>query len=457
MRAPMLALSPLFLAAALAIDGEEALRHASQLAALGPHPLGSPRSRFAAEYVAAQFREAGLSEVRFQDVVGKDVRGANVLGVLRGPGPELVVLAAHHDTAQDSPGAYGSSGGVGVLIEAARALAGRGDRPRTIVFASFDGREPVLGSRGGLGARAYVQSLGREARQVVGVLVVDRAGRPGIPTVLETTAYPDPLRSGAVLVAPAFLVRATVEGAKAAGESLAAGDPSWSWLYQAGARTYRLTDAGDERPFLEAGLPALRLSGRRFLAADPHDQKPTDTADKLDKSALAQTGRVVLGGLLALENAARAGGSGEETWFLRFGEVASRGALLGAGALSLLPGLLLAARASRLSLGVRLGHAALFGLLLYLQPVLAVFAFFLWNVVTAFGLRLWRLALGGLPAAMLLALGGVAWSRGAANGVLPALYELVLAVVAAALALASGARPGGRPRSSGGRKGLPKR
>jgi hypothetical protein len=125
--------------------------------------------------VAAQFRQAGLREVRLQPVEAKDARGANVLGVLRGPGTEFLVLAAHHDTAPDSPGAYGSGGGVGILIEAARALARRADRPRSVVFASFDGREPYLGGRGGL-AGTYVESLGPEGRQLVGALVLDRAG-----------------------------------------------------------------------------------------------------------------------------------------------------------------------------------------------------------------------------------------------------------------------------------------
>ena len=50
-------LPPLLLAAAL--DGEAALHHASALAALGPHPWGSPRAPVAAEYVASQFRAAG--------------------------------------------------------------------------------------------------------------------------------------------------------------------------------------------------------------------------------------------------------------------------------------------------------------------------------------------------------------------------------------------------------------
>ena len=87
-----------------------------------------------------------------------------------------------------------------------------------------------------------------------------------------------------------------------------------------------------------------------------------------------------------------------------------------------------------------------------------VFTFFMWNVVTAFGLRLWRLALGALPMVALLGFGGLVWSRGAAQGAIPALYELVLALVAGALALASGVgRKAARPRVSGARKGLPKR
>jgi hypothetical protein len=64
----MIPLAGLLLAAATAggaaVDGNAALRHASALASLGPHPWGSPRARAAAAYVAAQLRAAGLSEVR---------------------------------------------------------------------------------------------------------------------------------------------------------------------------------------------------------------------------------------------------------------------------------------------------------------------------------------------------------------------------------------------------------
>src|SRR5271169_7037588 len=127
-------LAPLILAGAF--DGSAALRHASHLAALGAHPWGSTRNSFAAEYVAAQFRDAGLSEVRLQEFESHGIRGSNVIGVLRSNASEFVLVGAHHDTAPEAPGAYDDGGGVGVLIETARVLARQGGRPRTVVFAS---------------------------------------------------------------------------------------------------------------------------------------------------------------------------------------------------------------------------------------------------------------------------------------------------------------------------------
>ena len=58
----MSALLPSLLLAS-SLSGEAALRHAAALAALGPHPWGSPRNQAAAAYVAAEFREAGFRQV----------------------------------------------------------------------------------------------------------------------------------------------------------------------------------------------------------------------------------------------------------------------------------------------------------------------------------------------------------------------------------------------------------
>ena len=135
----MPALLGLLLAAS--IDGTAALRDASALAALGPHPWGSTRNEAAAQYVAAQMRAVGLPQVELQRFERHGIQGTNVVGSLSAPGDEIVVLGAHHDSVAGSPGAYDDAGGVGVLLEVAHALAQEGARARTFVFVSFDGEE----------------------------------------------------------------------------------------------------------------------------------------------------------------------------------------------------------------------------------------------------------------------------------------------------------------------------
>ncbi len=98
----MVALLPLLLAAS--IDGEAALLHARRLAALGPHPWGTTLNKEAARYVESQFRDVGLSEVRFQSFERDGLIGTNVVGVLRANGPEFLVVGAHHDSAPGAPG-----------------------------------------------------------------------------------------------------------------------------------------------------------------------------------------------------------------------------------------------------------------------------------------------------------------------------------------------------------------
>src|SRR5688572_23086969 len=118
---PMLA-AALILAASF--DGAAALRHASALSALGPRPWGSPRTGAAASYIEAQLRAAGAT-VRLEPFESHGIRGANVIGTLKGDSPEFLVIGAHHDTAPGAVGAYDDAAGVGVMIEAARVLASR--------------------------------------------------------------------------------------------------------------------------------------------------------------------------------------------------------------------------------------------------------------------------------------------------------------------------------------------
>jgi hypothetical protein len=446
----MSALLGLLLAAS--IDGEAALRHASALAALGPHPWGSPRNQAAAEYVAAQLREAGLDGVELQVFERHGVRGTNVVATLRAPGEEFVVIGAHHDTAPDAPGAYDDGGGVGILVELARVLARDERRTRTIVLASFDGEEAWSTGKGTTaGSRAFVERLGPRARSMVAAFAIEMSGWGGGTPVLQPIAYADPREKDRAVIAPAWLVRAALSGSREAGSPLGVGDPYLSWLYQPAVRTFRVRLYGDDLSFLQAGHPALCASDSSFSAFYPDYHKPSDTADKLDAAALERMGRGVLGVVQALERVPR-GPVEEPHWFAAFGRVIGWPWLLGLGTASLLPGLWRGWRVGGLALGVRIVQAILAGVLLWQHPVPALWLLLLPHLLLPWRRSGWTVLLSLAPAVTLLAIGASAWWREAVNGVWLAPWEIVVAALALALAFAGlGARSSGR----GGRKAKP--
>jgi hypothetical protein len=447
----MMLLAGLLLAAATAggsaVDGNAALRHARALASLGPHPWGSPRARAAAAYVAAQLRAAGLADVRQEDFEVKGVRGVNVVGVLKGAGPGMVVVGAHHDTAPDAPGAYDDGGGVGVMIEVARVMARRPPPPRTVVFASWDGEEAWSTGLGTTtGSRAYVRSLGPQAREVVAAFVVEMSGWSGGTPVLQPIAYADPLRPGRHVIAPAWLVSAALSGARGAGASLGVGDPWLSWLYQPAVRTFRVNYYGDDLSFLQAGIPAVFASDSSFSAFYPWYHQAADTADRLDAAALGRMGEAVRG---TVDEVARAPirRDADADWFAAFGHVAPRWVLLLAALVALLPGLVHGWGSGGRALLARAVLSAAFAVLVWEDPVPALWILGLPVLVTGLSPRRLPYGLSLLPAIALALLSAAAWARGFTGGSwLPLWYRASLVAVAALCAMpaASPARNGAR-------------
>jgi hypothetical protein len=443
-------MSPLVgLLLAASIDGQAALRHASALAALGPHPWGSPRNQAAAAYVAAQLREAGLQTVELQPFERHGVSGTNVVATLAAPGDDFLVVAAHHDTAPEAPGAYDDGGGVGILIELTRVLARDARRPRTIVFASFDGEESMAAGKGTTaGSRAFIERLGPRARSLVAAFVIEMSGFGRGSPLLHPIAYADAREKGRAVMAPAWLARAALAGSKDAGSGFGLGDPWLSWLYQPAVRSFRLRLYGDDLSFLQAGHPGLLASDSSFSAFYPDYHKPTDTADKLDAAALERMGEAALAAVRALERVRR-GPAEEPHWFAAFGRVVSGPWLLGLGALSLLPGLWRGYRSGGMALGVRIAQALVAAVLLWRHPVPALFVLLVPQLLLPLRRTWWTVLLALAPFLALLALGAAAWWRGAVNGVWLAPWEAVALMAAVALAffgLAAGR--GGRARAA---------
>jgi hypothetical protein len=127
---------------------------------------------------------------------------ANVIGEIPGRGKpdEIVLLACHRDAWDLGPGALDDAAGCGIVIEAARLIAGLAKRPvRTIRVVLFANEENGLA-----GARAYAADHAAELPRHVAALEADAgSGRPtgfswnagpsAEPLVKEISALLEPL------------------------------------------------------------------------------------------------------------------------------------------------------------------------------------------------------------------------------------------------------------------------
>jgi Peptidase family M28 len=209
-------------------------------------------------------RVAALSEGRVEVVVDRfeatsprthdaPARFENVVAILPGTDPGLAktafVAAGHFDSmpssvmdaATDAPGADDDASGVAAVLEAARLLA-RGRYRSTVVFAALSGEEQGL-----LGGTRLLAFLKERGYTIGGFLDNDIVGAdfaPGGPHRLRvfsgggTDGVDSPSRD---------LARAVEE---------IAGRDAVRLVF----RVDRLGRGGDHRPFVEAGLPAVRFT-----------------------------------------------------------------------------------------------------------------------------------------------------------------------------------------------------
>jgi hypothetical protein len=285
-RPALATLAPVFNAARMKADVEALAGEQTKGRGIGSGDLDA-----AADYIAAQFREAGLAPAGdngsyFQVFTmpgedGSEVTVRNVLGVIPGNRADWeqqsVVVSAHYDhlgvggpavpernRGKTHFGADDNASGVAVMLELARTLAGSLEPSRSVVFAAFTAEEAGL-----VGARHYVQSATRyPADQSIGILNIDTVGRLGDNKLL-------------------------VLGSESARE--------WKFIfmgasYVTGVPTElpsQALDASDQVAFIEAGVPGVQF----FSGASPDYHKPTDTADKVDYRGMVKVASIVREGI----------------------------------------------------------------------------------------------------------------------------------------------------------------
>ena len=113
-----------------------------------PRPSGSRGESDAARYMQQLMQDYGydVERQRFRYETGEAVvTGTNVIAVRRAASPDadILIVSAHHDTAEGSPGANGSASGVVTMLETARLLS-RLPTDTEIRCISFSGNSAYL-------------------------------------------------------------------------------------------------------------------------------------------------------------------------------------------------------------------------------------------------------------------------------------------------------------------------
>jgi Zn-dependent M28 family amino/carboxypeptidase len=248
----------------------------------------------AADYIERQLKAAGYA-VRRQPFGTGLTAGVNVIGRLEGsePSRKVVVVGAHYDTTENTPGADDNTSGVAALLEVARQLAAL-PRRHAVEVVAF-----ALEEQGFLGSSVYVRDV-RPRATLLAALVLESVG--------YTCSSP-----GCQRLPPGFSAAQLLPGTPApapdtvTGEFLAVvASPASAMLAEAARKvSYQvrlpvmplvLADKGarmpaarlsDHVPFWEADQPALLLTGTAFLR-NPGYHRPTDKLDTLDLPFLSR-------------------------------------------------------------------------------------------------------------------------------------------------------------------------
>ncbi len=200
--------------------------------------------------------------------------------------PPEIVVGAHYDSVEGSPGANDNASGVALLIELARAMRDR-PSPRAVRFVAFVNEEPPYFNDGrGMGSVEYVRRLSDpgHVRAMLSLETVgyyrDEPGTQQFPAGIGAL-YPDRgdfvgfvgnLRSRALVrdVVRSFRAVATIPSE---GAALPESVPGVGW--------------SDHRSFWAAGIPALMVTDTAPFR-DPAYHRATDTPERLDYERMAR-------------------------------------------------------------------------------------------------------------------------------------------------------------------------
>ena len=286
------------------VSTEQLRQHVQVLAGdIGERNIWRPQAlKRAADYIQRVWTEQGY-RVHTQEYDVQGVTSANLEVAIPGGdlASQILLLGAHYDSVQGSPGANDNATGVAALLELGHCLAGRKPR-RTLKLVAFVNEEPPLFWTRDMGSDVYARAARARDDDIRAMISIETVGyyrdAPGSQRYPPFLGWFYPDRADFIgfvsnLGSRALLKRAVAAFRAASDfplESLAAPAfvPGVGW--------------SDQLSFWSAGYPGIMVTDTA-LYRDPHYHTAQDTPDKIDYVRFTAVTRGLCGGVAALADA----------------------------------------------------------------------------------------------------------------------------------------------------------
>lgn len=254
-----------------AFDLEQQLRNSvTHLAqTIGERNISNPdQLDQTADWIQRQWTEQGLlPRIHSYSIAGQACKNIEVDVTPIKDGP-IILIGAHYDTANGTPGADDNASGVAALLGISRALAGK-DLDRTVRCVAFTNEEPPYFSTSLMGSQVYAKMAFERGDEIAHMISIESIGY--FSDEPDSQQYPEP-------IAAYYPSTGTFIGVV----SNIASQPS-------ATRIAELLTESNTIPVETAVLPSVITDTAPFRNPNYHEE--SDTLETLDMKRFADTTR----------------------------------------------------------------------------------------------------------------------------------------------------------------------
>jgi Zn-dependent M28 family amino/carboxypeptidase len=251
---------------------------------------GEPRSVPETLAPAAAYIERELIAAGYKPVRQQTSEGDNIEAELRGESNELVIIGAHYDSVDESPGTDDNASGVAGCLAIARRIA-HSHPHRTLRFVFFVAEEPPNFKSPSMGSYVYAKRCHERGEQIAAMLSIESIGY--YDTRPDSQVYPAFLAQFFPSTGD-FIGFAGNSGSRALIRQCVGAFRKHAKFPSEGAAVPELVEEigwSDQWSFWQFGWPALMVTDTAPFR-NPNYHRSTDTPETLDYE---RTARVVEG------------------------------------------------------------------------------------------------------------------------------------------------------------------